>query len=129
MIEAKSKIHTVHTGGVPVLSSALSPTLFAFDSWEDPSLLTMKVLGGFIHPLHACIYICCLQELAHCKKRSVLITDTEFQAELNKRVEIAIDELREDSDAKIKAYKDQLEAAYKDQVGVGVTKVRKNFSP
>ena len=57
------------------------------------------------------------------EKRSVFITeqwgDTEFQAELNKRVEIAIDELREDSDAKIEAYKDQLEAAYKDQVGVG----------
>ena len=72
---------------------------------------------------HLCINVCVcyLQELAGYKeKKSIHITgefDTEFQAELNKRVEIAIDELREDSDAKIEAYKDQLETAYKDQVG------------
>ena len=69
-------------------------------------------------------FMCYLQDLAGKEKSSIHITgefDTEFQAELNKRVEIAIDELREDSDAKIKEYRDQLEATYMDQVGLGVT--------
>ncbi len=62
----------------------------------------------------------CAQELAGLRTKLSMsatgVFETDFQAQLDHRLEIAIDELRDKSEADIADYKSQMDSAYKDKV-------------
>ncbi len=73
-----------------------------------------------------CVDLCyqfpynCPQELSGLRDKLSLsvsgVVETDFQAQLDHRLEIAIDELRDKSEADIADYKIQIDSAYKDKV-------------
>lgn len=59
------------------------------------------------------------EELAHLREKTTSFTgvyETRFQAELDSRLMIAIDELREESDRKIEVFKEHLETEYRGKI-------------
>ncbi len=65
-------------------------------------------------------YFHCAQELAGLRTKLSMsatgVFETDFQAQLDHRLEIAIDELRDKSEADIADYKSQMDSAYKEKV-------------